>query len=360
MPDRDTELDLPAETSNPEQAQSISDSSKSAEDSTFPIKSFLCHCYPPFDFLAATHVTAAVTKPGVVITSCNHRHSNGYEEFPVHCCAFHSRTEGKQWRYHVALQTLSLQAVRGGFVKNEKEKFFAVLSDKMNRHWLQFSCQVPSIEGQRYTDALRKLKYTVYEEVHGTADNGSNRRIDIIAISESLSQGMIIDPTIRFETYKGQPEDRDKVTGEWRKLHNTELHALYSSPDIIRNIKSKRLRWAEHVARMGESRNACRVLVGRPEGKRPLGRPRCRWEDNIKMNLRDVGYDDKDWINLAQDRDQWIRNEAVLERVGEERMMLKLIRKVAGSLAKKKLPTEGCTGRNGEQEKCYEAEKDIR
>ncbi|KAJ4426538.1 hypothetical protein ANN_27352 [Periplaneta americana] len=98
---------------------------------------------------------------------------------------------------------------------------------------------------------------------------------------------------------------RDEVTGKWRKLHNTELHALYSSPDIIRNIKSRRLRWAGHVARMGESRNAYRVLVGRPEGKRPLGRPRRRWEDNIKMDLREVGYDDRDWINLAQDRDRW-------------------------------------------------------
>ncbi|KAJ4427692.1 hypothetical protein ANN_25341 [Periplaneta americana] len=92
---------------------------------------------------------------------------------------------------------------------------------------------------------------------------------------------------------------RDEVTGEWRKLHNTELHALYSSPDIIRNIKSRRLRWAGHVARMSESRNAYRVLVGRPVGKRPLGRPRRRWEDNIKMDLREVGYDDKEWINFA-------------------------------------------------------------
>ncbi|KAJ4425769.1 hypothetical protein ANN_27392 [Periplaneta americana] len=99
--------------------------------------------------------------------------------------------------------------------------------------------------------------------------------------------------------------ERDEITGEWRKLHNAELHALYSLPDIIRNIKSRCLRWAGHVARMGESRNAYRVLVGRPEGKRPLGRPRRRWEDNIKMDLRDVGYDGRDWINLAQDRDQW-------------------------------------------------------
>ncbi|KAJ4451051.1 hypothetical protein ANN_02487 [Periplaneta americana] len=100
---------------------------------------------------------------------------------------------------------------------------------------------------------------------------------------------------------------RDEVTGEWRKLHNTELHALCSSPDIIRSIKSRRLRWAGHVARMGESRNAWayRVLVGRPEGKRPLGRPRRRWEDNIKMDFREVGYDNREWINLAQERDQW-------------------------------------------------------
>ncbi|KAJ4428164.1 hypothetical protein ANN_24179, partial [Periplaneta americana] len=98
---------------------------------------------------------------------------------------------------------------------------------------------------------------------------------------------------------------RNEVTGEWRKLHNAELHALYSSPDIIRNIKSRRLRWAGYVAHMGESRNAYRVLVGRPEGKRPLGRPRRRWEDNIKMDLREVGYDGGDWINLARDRDQW-------------------------------------------------------
>ncbi|KAJ4442304.1 hypothetical protein ANN_12172 [Periplaneta americana] len=98
---------------------------------------------------------------------------------------------------------------------------------------------------------------------------------------------------------------RDEVTGEWRKLHNTELHALYSSSDIIRNIKSRRLRWTGHVVRMGESRNAYRVLVGRPEGKRPLGRPRRRWEDNIKIDLREVGHGDREWINLAQDRDQW-------------------------------------------------------
>jgi hypothetical protein len=83
---------------------------------------------------------------------------------------------------------------------------------------------------------------------------------------------------------------RDEVTGEWRKLHNEELHNLYSSPDIIRQIKSRRMRWAGHVARRGEARNVYRVLVGKPDGKRPLGRPRRRWEDGIKMDLRETGW----------------------------------------------------------------------
>jgi hypothetical protein len=81
----------------------------------------------------------------------------------------------------------------------------------------------------------------------------------------------------------------DHVTGDWRKLHNEELHNLYSSPNIIRMIKSRRMRRAGHVARMGETRNAYRILVEKPEGKRPLGRPRRRWVDNIKMDLREMG-----------------------------------------------------------------------
>ena len=90
---------------------------------------------------------------------------------------------------------------------------------------------------------------------------------------------------------------REEITGEWRKLHNAELHVLYSSPNIIRNLKSRRLRWAGHLARMEQSRNAYRVLVGKFESKRPLGRPRRRWEDNIKMDLREVGCDPRDWID---------------------------------------------------------------
>jgi hypothetical protein len=98
---------------------------------------------------------------------------------------------------------------------------------------------------------------------------------------------------------------RDEATGEWRRLHNDELNDLYSSPNIIRVMKSRRMRWTGHVARMGEKRGANRILVGRPEGRRPLGRPRCRWEDNIKIDLQDVGWWGMEWIELAQDRDRW-------------------------------------------------------
>jgi hypothetical protein len=88
-------------------------------------------------------------------------------------------------------------------------------------------------------------------------------------------------------------------------LHNDELYDLYSSPNIVRVIKSRRMRWAGHVAHMGEGRGVYRVLVVRPEGKRPLGRPKRRWEDNIKMDLREIGIDGANWIRLAQDRVQW-------------------------------------------------------
>jgi hypothetical protein len=98
---------------------------------------------------------------------------------------------------------------------------------------------------------------------------------------------------------------RDEVTGEWRKLHNEELRDLYSSPSIIRIIKSWRMRWAGHVARMGEKGNAYRLLVGKPEGKRPLGSRRRRWVDNIRMDLGEVGWGDVDWIGLVQDRNRW-------------------------------------------------------
>jgi hypothetical protein len=98
---------------------------------------------------------------------------------------------------------------------------------------------------------------------------------------------------------------RDELTGEWRKLHNEELRDLYPAPSIIRIIKSRRMRWARHVARMREKKNAYRLLVGKPEGKRPLGRPRRRWVDNIRIDLEEVGWGDVDWIGLAQDRNRW-------------------------------------------------------
>jgi hypothetical protein len=98
---------------------------------------------------------------------------------------------------------------------------------------------------------------------------------------------------------------RDEVTGEWTRLHNEELNDLYSSSNFVRVIKSRRMRWAGHVARMGEEREVYRVLVGKPEGKIPLGRPRHRWVDNIRMDLQEVGCGYVDWIGLAQDRDKW-------------------------------------------------------
>jgi hypothetical protein len=97
----------------------------------------------------------------------------------------------------------------------------------------------------------------------------------------------------------------DGVTGEWKNLHSEELHNLYSSPDTIRQVKSRRMRWAGHVARMGEERKLYKVLVGKPEGRRPLGRPKRRWENGYRMDLREIDLWGVDWIRLAQNRDRW-------------------------------------------------------
>ena len=108
---------------------------------------------------------------------------------------------------------------------------------------------------------------------------------------------------------------RDEVTREWRKLHNEELNDLYCSPNIIRVIKSKIMRRVGHVARIWDSRGVYRVLVGKPEGNRPLGEPMCRWEDNIKLNLQEVGCGGMDWIELAQDRWRALVNAVMNLRV---------------------------------------------
>jgi hypothetical protein len=98
---------------------------------------------------------------------------------------------------------------------------------------------------------------------------------------------------------------RDEVIGGWRKLHNEELHNLYYLPSIITMIKLRRMRWTKHVARTGERSNVCKILVGKPEGKRPPGRQSRWWVNNIKMDVREIEWDGMDWIDLTEDRDQW-------------------------------------------------------
>jgi hypothetical protein len=105
---------------------------------------------------------------------------------------------------------------------------------------------------------------------------------------------------------------RDEVTEGWRKLHNKELQGLYSSPGIVRVSKARKMRWVGHVACLGEVRGAYNILVGRPEGRRLLRKPRRRWDDNINIDLREIGLGDVDWIHLVQDRDRW---RALVNRV---------------------------------------------
>jgi hypothetical protein len=114
---------------------------------------------------------------------------------------------------------------------------------------------------------------------------------------------------------------RDELTGEWRKVLNADLHNLYLSPNIISQITSRQMRWAGHVARMGKYREVYKVLVGKPEGKRPLRRPRLRWEDGIRMDLREIGLGDVDLIRLAEDVDWWraVVNAVMKLRVLEPR-----------------------------------------
>jgi hypothetical protein len=138
-----------------------------------------------------------------------------------------------------------------------------------------------------YTVDLNEINYILYHETFSLTLGEEHR----LRLFENRVLRRIFGPK--------REED-----GSWRKLHNDELHSLYSSPNIVRLIKSWRMRRAGHVAHMGEGRGVYRVLVGRPEGKRPLGRPRCRWEDIIKMDLREIGINEANWIRLAQDRVQ--------------------------------------------------------
>ena len=96
---------------------------------------------------------------------------------------------------------------------------------------------------------------------------------------------------------------RRDENGKWRRLHNEELYSLYRSPNIVRVIKSRRLRWAGHVLRMEKGRSAFKILTGKPTGKRPLGRPKRRWEDNIRMDLKEIGINTRNWVDSTQDRD---------------------------------------------------------
>ncbi|KAJ4439738.1 hypothetical protein ANN_07866 [Periplaneta americana] len=157
-----------------------------------------------------------------------------------------------------------------------------------------------------YTKLMKKSKYvtcskfvSTYKALHFSRASDGGNNAENIAYRWNIVM------------HKEKPTQRCTILSRklcyvrMEKVTQSRTAALYSSPYIIRNIKSGRLRWAGHVARMGESRNAYRMLVGRLEGKRPLGRPRRWWEDNIKMDLREVGYDDRDWINLAQDRGRW-------------------------------------------------------
>jgi hypothetical protein len=138
------------------------------------------------------------------------------------------------------------------------------------------------------------FKPTIGNESSHEISNDNGVRVVNFATSKNLVVKSIFGPK------------RDEVTGKWRKLHNEELHNLYSSPDNIRQIKSRRMRWAGHVARMGEkSKVYIQGLMGKPEGKRPLGRPRRRWEDGIRMDLREIGLGGVGWIRLAQYRDRW-------------------------------------------------------
>jgi len=193
---------------------------------------------------------------------------------------------------------------------------------------------VPSREGFKYLGTTLTNKNSIAEEIKSRLRSGSAcyHSVQNLLSSRLLSKNLkikiyrtIIWPVVLYgcETWSLELREerklrmfentvlrrifgprRDEVTGEWMRLHNEELNDLYTSPNIVRVIKSRRMRWAGHVARMGEERGVYRVFVGKPEGKRPLGRPRRR-VDNIRMDLQEVGCGYMDWIGRAQDKDRW-------------------------------------------------------
>jgi hypothetical protein len=150
------------------------------------------------------------------------------------------------------------------------------------------------------TDRSKNLKIKIYRTI-----------ISFVVLNGCETWSLTLKEERRLRVFENRvlrrefEPKRDEVTGEWRKLHNEELNDLYSLPNIVWVVKSRRMRWAGHVAHMGEDRGVYRVLVGKPEGKRPIGRPRRRWEDNIKIDLQEFGGGHGDWMELAQDRDRW-------------------------------------------------------
>ncbi|KAJ4440039.1 hypothetical protein ANN_08170 [Periplaneta americana] len=219
----------------------------------------------------------------------------------------------------------------------DEERMMLKLIRKRKRnwlgHWLRRNCLLKDalermvngrrVRGRRRYQMIDDIKlYESYEETKGKAENRKDCRKAGFAVKD-LPLGRTVNEmmSIVLRTLSPTPVDNAKalcvyklkkykslgmneISGGLIQESGNALSSEYSSPNIIRNIKSRRLKCAGHVARMGESRNAYRVLVERPEGKRPLGMPRCTWEDNIKMGLREVGYVPKDWINLAQDWDR--------------------------------------------------------